>query len=538
MANGYVIALALVVAWWALVLFFKKRGTLEKYNMSNWGPFLMWRTQKGKDVIERLSRPGRFWNAYAAVSKAIVVFAMVFMVALLVWEAFLVSRVPAEDAPGVEMMLGLPGINPLIPIGYGILGLVVAIIVHEFAHGILTRVAKIPVKALGLVWLVVPMGAFVEPDEEGITKTERKKRMNIYAVGPATNIILALICAFLFSSVVVASAEPVGDGPVVLSILEDSPADVAGLEYGSQIVSWNGVEINSQDDWSQVPNVYPGQNITLTYFYDGDYYTVNTTAGVVLTSVSSDYPAYDAGIRSGMMIVSLNDTIIYNDQTLKDVLANTTPGQTINVTVALYDEAGMTWENETGITTVTLDSKLDYYEDNGISIPDDFEDVGFLGINSAYMGASVMEPKDLLAWLNDPYQDVSSPGEFFTASMRYIALPFYSLAPVQSPLTDLFEPTGAFAWMGTGGFWVFANCLYWVFWINIMVGLTNALPAVPLDGGFIFKDYIDGFVDKVKKNASAEEKEKLRAKVGKLVTFFAIFIFFLIIWQMIGPRVL
>jgi membrane-associated protease RseP (regulator of RpoE activity) len=538
MVNGYIIALTIIVIWTALVLYFKKKGTLEKYNMSNWGPMVMWRTQSGKNIIDRISKPKRFWNIYAAVAKAIVVIAMVFMVALLVWEAFLVSAIPAEDAPGVEMMLGIPGINPLIPIGYGILGLIVAIIVHEYAHGVLTRVANISVKSLGLVFFVFPMGAFVEPDEEGITKTDRKKRMNIYAVGPATNIIVALICALLFSSVVVAAAEPVNDGPVVLSVLDGSPAELSGLEYGCQIVAVNGVAITSLDDWYDLPSVQPGDNITLTYFYDGDEKTVNVTAGVILTGASSGYPAYEAGIRAGMMIISLNDTPILNDQDLKDILSSTVPNEVVNVTVLSYDEASMTWVQETSITNVTLDSKLEYYEDNNVAVADDFVDVGFLGINSAYLGASIMDPDELLAWLNDPYDGVTDASGFFTSSMRYIALPFYGLAPVQAPLTELFEPTGAFEWMGTGGFWIFSNCLYWIFWLNIMVGLTNALPAVPLDGGFIFKDGLDGIVSKFKKNATDEEKEMIKQKLGKITTFLALLIFFLIIWQMIGPRVL
>ena len=41
----------------------------------------------------------------------------------------------------------------LIPIWYGILGLAVAMLFHEFAHGILTRVADTKVKSLGLLYL-------------------------------------------------------------------------------------------------------------------------------------------------------------------------------------------------------------------------------------------------------------------------------------------------------------------------------------------------------------------------------------------------
>ncbi|QLH74045.1 MAG: site-2 protease family protein [Methanomassiliicoccales archaeon] len=538
MVNGYIIALVVLVAWTALLFYLKKKDILQKYNMSNWGPFIMWRTQKGKDLIERLSRPKRFWNGYAALSKAIVVVTMAFMVGLLVWEAFLVSRIPAESAPGPEMMLGLPGINPLIPIWYGILGLVIAIVVHEYAHGILTRVSDIAVKSLGLVFVVFPMGAFVEPDEEAISKTARKKRMNIYAVGPATNIILAFLFAFLFASVAVASVEPVDDGPVVLGVLNGSPADMAGIGYGYQVLKLNGVYIDSIDSWYKAPSVQPGDNVTLTYYYKGEEGVRTVTSGLILTGVSSGRPAYEAGMRSGMMIVSLNNTPIRNDQDLKDALDKTQPGQRVNVTVWSFDPTSNIWYVEEGITNVTLDSKLQYYKDNNIAIPEDFKDIGFLGINSAYLGISVMEPKEILAWLRDPYDGVTDAGGFFQASLRYIALPFYGLAPVESPLTDLFQPTGMFEWMGAGMFWTFSNCLYWIFWINLMVGLTNALPAVPMDGGVIFKDGLDGLIMRFKKNATEEERKAISARIGKFATFIALFILFLIIWQMIGPRIL
>ena len=42
-----------------------------------------------------------------------------------------------------------------------------------------------------------------------------------------------------------------------------------------------------------------------------------------------------------------------------------------------------------------------------------------------------------------------------------------------------------------------------------MVGLTNALPAVPLDGGFIFADGVTGMLDKVRSSMTAERKEEI-----------------------------
>ena len=42
-----------------------------------------------------------------------------------------------------------------------------------------------------------------------------------------------------------------------------------------------------------------------------------------------------------------------------------------------------------------------------------------------------------------------------------------------------------------------------------MVGLTNALPSVPLDGGFIFADGVTGLLDKVKTGLTEQRKEEI-----------------------------
>src|SRR5512133_2220322 len=99
LTNGYVIALILLVLWTAMVYYLRKTGFLEKHKMSNWGPFLMWRTQGGKNIIERLAKPKRFWQYYATLANIIVILAMISMLALLVWEAALVDQVPAESPP-------------------------------------------------------------------------------------------------------------------------------------------------------------------------------------------------------------------------------------------------------------------------------------------------------------------------------------------------------------------------------------------------------------------------------------------------------
>jgi membrane-associated protease RseP (regulator of RpoE activity) len=40
-------------------------------------------------------------------------------------------------------------------------------------------------------------------------------------------------------------------------------------------------------------------------------------------------------------------------------------------------------------------------------------------------------------------------------------------------------------------FWDCVHLLFWCAWININVGIFNAIPMVPLDGGYILKEGID-----------------------------------------------
>jgi membrane-associated protease RseP (regulator of RpoE activity) len=536
MYESILLVLLAIVAFVFFVRLADRKGWIKKYGMKAYGPFLMWSTQRGKALIDRLASPKKFWLSYASIAKWICAVVMFLMMALLLWEATIVDQIPAENAPGLEMVLGIPGVNPIIPLWYGILGLLVAIVIHEMAHGILTRVGSMEIRSMGLLLLIVPMGAFVEPDEEALVKTDKRRRMNVYAVGPATNIIVGLVCALIFSSAMMGSVEPVRDNPIIVSVADDGPAEMAGLGFAAQIVQIEGTPINTYDDFYEFSGPDPGEKVNVSYYFEGELRTAEVFAGVLLTSVSSGYPADEAGLEAGMIIFSLNDTVIRNDGDLKEVLRSTVGGQTVNVTALIYDRDAGQYVLEPSVTSVTLMSRLAYYQEvSPGSIDDDFEDYGFMGINSAYMGAGVNEPGIILERLSTPYAGADDLNSYVTASLRYIALPFYGLAPLTSTITDLYEPQGAWSVLPDGVFWVMVNCAYWIFWINLMVGMTNVLPAVPLDGGYLFRDGLDALVKKFKKNASDEERIKY---VGKITYALALFVLFLIVWQLIGPRLL
>jgi len=269
--NGYLIALAVFIAWVVLVYAAHRKGWLQKHSMSLFGPAIMWKTRKGRDLIDRLARRRRLWSFYSKLSLWICAGAMVTIMVLLLWEATIVGQI--ANPPSPELMLGIPGVNPVIPIGYGILALAVGIVIHELSHGIMTRVGGMRVQSLGLLFLVFPIGAFVEPDEEELKKASRKKRSKVFAAGPASNIIAAMLFLALFSGVMMSSLETTHDGALAVGVVQNSPAAMAGIAPNSLIVSVGGVAIASSADLEMRMSPEPGGLVTVEYYYGGSLRT-------------------------------------------------------------------------------------------------------------------------------------------------------------------------------------------------------------------------------------------------------------------------
>jgi len=136
-------------------------------------------------------------------------------------------------------------------------------------------------------------------------------------------------------------------------------------------------------------------------------------------------------------------------------------------------------------------------------------------------------------FLNRPFQNAGDMGGYVGAGFLYIALPFYKLSPMQGPTLDFYEVTGPLGVLPAPLFWVLANSLYWIFWISLMVGLTNALPLVPLDGGHVFRDALDSVVRRLRPKLDKEKRENF---VGTFTLILALILLILILWPIIGPR--
>ncbi len=149
---------------------------------------------------------------------------------------------------GPAAYLLLPGINPFLPIFYGWLAIFSAIVVHEGAHGIVARNRGLKVKSSGLLFFfVIPIGAFVDVDEEQLKKAKSKDSLRVMAAGVAGNIVVAIVC-ILAVLVIVNGLTPVVDGVYISGVTDGMPAEAAGLLPEDIFVSVDNVQIGSYEE--------------------------------------------------------------------------------------------------------------------------------------------------------------------------------------------------------------------------------------------------------------------------------------------------
>jgi membrane-associated protease RseP (regulator of RpoE activity) len=110
---------------------------------------------------------------------------------------FFGSDVLSRTTPGGTILL--PGVN--LPLFEGILALAVVLVVHEGCHAILARIAKVPILSSGVVLFgIIPVGAFVEPDEKKLARVERGRQTRVLVAGPTANLLASLMFfAFFFT---------------------------------------------------------------------------------------------------------------------------------------------------------------------------------------------------------------------------------------------------------------------------------------------------------------------------------------------------
>ncbi|MBU2652623.1 MAG: site-2 protease family protein [Bacteroidetes bacterium] len=277
MLEWILIALALLALFWLFLVLANRRYHLEKRGFTITPGVLMWRTKRGLRFIDRVGGTcRRGWLAFGTVAAVIGVALMIFMLFGLCLNAFLVLSRPEVSLPGVRF--ALPGLIPGLTIHWWLIAIASLLLVHEFAHGFVTRAQGIPIKSMGGLFLVVIPGAFVEPDEKKLKGAPVFKRLRIFGVGSFANVLFAFLCLGII--LLLLTPKP---GVYVWGVRENGPSENF-LTPGMHILGLDNVPLESWGDYYDfIENVNPGENVSIL------------TENGILTVVTDNYRSENEG---------------------------------------------------------------------------------------------------------------------------------------------------------------------------------------------------------------------------------------------------
>jgi membrane-associated protease RseP (regulator of RpoE activity) len=483
----------------------KKRG------FTTWGPIpllIFMRTTRGLNLLDRLSRPKGFWRVLASAGVPLVVLSMCYFLAILLLMAYLMIQEPpapsSYNAP--RNILLIPGLNEYVPFVWGWIALFVTMVVHEFAHGILSRVEGVRVKSMGIItFLIAPIAAFVEPDDEELFGTKDKPplvskgaRIRILSAGVISNFLVAIIAMSLFFGPVLGSISPL-DRVVVVDVQSGSPGEAAGFQRSMVVLEAGNRDIRSLEDLygslgtgsPEVATITDDHNETLSL--QGD-----PLRGILVASIFDDSPAAKAGMPAGTVISAINGVQISGLNDFRSYMNTTEPGQNITITT------------ESGIYDIQLASKTDGSSFIGIGISGDAIYMGGITFQQAPSGQFLAALKAI------PRSGLE--GFTYLLGLPFAGIPGFTergFPGFSGWITAVFQPTGWAELLGQKFFWI-ANLLLWIGWINLYAGLFNCLPAVPLDGGHIFRDLVQSGFERI---VNAREAERLTGTVVAILAW-------------------
>ncbi|WP_276249705.1 site-2 protease family protein [Haloarcula rara] len=530
----------------------KSRGVLPEYvNVS--GPLATLHTQRGKQILTRLARPKRFWRAWGnlGVGAALVVMVGSFLlVAYSAYQAVVNPQPSALNEP--RNALAIPGVNDFLPLSVApeiVFGLLLALVVHEGGHGLFCRVEDIDIESMGLALLsVIPIGAFVEPDETELLKSDRGAQVRMYAAGVTNNFALSFLALLLLFGPIAGSIAVV-DGYHVGGTVEATPAAEAGIESGDVITGINGQAVQRPGDLESTLAATNETRVTVQ-FRDKESVTVQRSA-VVSSAIQS------SPLESGDTIVSVNGTnvstggqfvdaaranpvaeirtedgrteqlptgsyaLVQADGALANAGAPAESGivitaidgeRTVN-TAALVDVLDNRSAGESVTVTAYVDSERRTYN---VTAGDDGDGGALLGI-SPERGVSGITVDDFgldrypaatfLDFIGGDSGGSSDVGDLSVVQRfaTVLVLPVigiagqlgYNFPGFTGFATNFYTVQGPLAALGESTVFLLANVLFWTGWINIIIGQFNLIPTYPLDGGHILRASTESVVSRL-----------------------------------------
>ena len=262
----------------------------------------------------------------------------------------------------------------IIPLGF-IFVLGTAVVLHEFGHFIVAKLFKIRVETFsvgfgprlfGKKWghtdyrvSAIPLGGYVKlggdesnaplegasaqdiPPQEMYNLRPRWQRIMVALAGPVMNILTAMAIPFVGAFMYGVPATP---SPVVYSVQKGGAANLAGLQPGDRIISFNGTENPSWDVINGDALLSPGRPLPVVVNRNGQEISLTVTptthlengeaAGtldfipdygdlpVVVVQVNQGSPAEALGLKEGDRFVSIGGEDVRSSAQVTEYVRN------------------------------------------------------------------------------------------------------------------------------------------------------------------------------------------------------------------------
>lgn len=191
MNIGLLEAIILVGLFWAMIYGLSLILQLKKYGLQVKPLYFVYKTKRFNIALNEITkRFKRFWlviwNIGVASSIGLMIYSMHYIISNLINFFY----IPEKAAP---MVLLIPGITiGLQSLPFFLVALAVVMIPHEVAHGIASRLEDIEIKSAGILMVLVFFGAFIEPDEDQLSKARFVSKARVYGAGSLVNLLTAI----------------------------------------------------------------------------------------------------------------------------------------------------------------------------------------------------------------------------------------------------------------------------------------------------------------------------------------------------------
>lgn len=408
-----------------------------------------------------------------------------------------------------------------------------AVTLHEFGHFLVAKLLKIRVETFSFGFgprlfgrkigttdyriSAIPLGGYVKlggdesnapiegegasdiPANERFDLRPRWQRILVALAGPVMNILTALSIPFAGALIYGVQVSP---PPVVRDILLGGAAEVAGLQPGDRIVSFNG---NPNPKWTTVYHdalLSPGEPIPLEVERNGQRIqlsikpTPHTEDGetggfldflpdygnlpIVVRNVEPNTPAAEAGLGVGDRIVAVNNEPVKSAEQVTQFIRDHR-GQPITLRV---DRSGKAVD-----ITATARRLSDGKERLGFQ-PD--EEIPY---QKASVGRSLSEA-------------VETNVEFIRVTGKAMGQLFAGKRSVRNTISG---PIGIYRVASTSAIrFGWAGVFATLGFLSLNLGVFNLLPIPVLDGGAIFLLLIEGLLATVGMKISATVRDRIQ----------------------------